>query len=123
MVYRKPKGTHKIPHKIIKNMDIKNQLRSVIQWEKPQEYQIFYKFTDKGDEIKNASKLILQPGQGCIFTHEGIIEGVFEEEGLYDLATANKPFITTVKKVLNAFESEHKVGIWFYRKADINNIR
>ena len=102
---------------------IKEQLRSVIQWEKPQEFQLFYKFTDKGDEIKNASKLILQPGQGCIFTHEGKIEGIFEEEGLYDLKTENTPFFTTMKKVLNAFESEHKVGIWLYRKADINNIR
>lgn len=102
---------------------IKEQLRSVIQWEQPQEFQIFYKFTDNGDEIKNASKLILQPGQGCIFTHEGKIEAIFDEEGLYDLKTSNTPFLTTMKKVLNAFESEHKVGLWFYRKADINNIR
>lgn len=87
------------------------------------EYQLFYKFTDKGDEIKNASKLILQPGQGCIFTHEGKIEGVFEEEGLYSLDTSNTPFWTTLTKVLSAFESEHKVGIWFYRKAHINNVR
>ena len=50
-------------------------------------------------------------------------EGVFEEEGLYDLETANKPFLTTIKKFMNAFESEHKTGIWFYRKADMVNVR
>jgi membrane protease subunit (stomatin/prohibitin family) len=102
---------------------IKNQLRSVIQWESPQEHELFYKFTENGDELKNASKLILQEGQGCIFTHEGKIEGVFDEAGLYELATNNKPFITTMKKFMNFFESEHKVGIWFYRKADMLNIR
>lgn len=98
-------------------------MRSVIQWENPREFQLFYKFTDQGDELKNASKLILHPGHGCIFTYEGKIEGVFEEEGLYDLQTANKPFLTTIRKFMNAFVSEHKTGIWFYRKADMVNIR
>ena len=107
----------------INKMDIKGQMRSVIQWEAPKEYQLFYKFTNKGDELKNASKLILQPGQGCIFTYEGKVEGVFEEEGLHELKTANKPFLTTLLKFMNAFESEHKTGIWFYRKADMVNVR
>ncbi|WP_400076860.1 SPFH domain-containing protein [Winogradskyella sp. R77965] len=104
-------------------MGIINQMRSVIQWESPKQYQLFYKFTDKGDELKNASKLILQEGQGCIFTYEGKIEGVFDEAGIYDLKTDNKPFITTLKKIMNAFVSEHKTGIWFYRKADMLNVR
>lgn len=104
-------------------MGIKNQFRSVIQWEDPQPWQLFYRFTDRGDELKNASKLILQPGQGCIVTYEGKIESVFEEEGLYELTTDNKPFITTLKKIANAFESEHKIGLWFYKKNDIPNIR
>ncbi|RPE08255.1 SPFH domain-containing protein [Chitinophaga lutea] len=102
---------------------LQNQFRSVIQWDDPREWEMFRKFTDKGDELKNASKLIIQPGQGCIFTHEGKIEGVFDEAGLYDLQTGNAPFITTLKKVLNAFESEHKTALWFFRKADTVNIR
>ncbi len=104
-------------------MNLKNQMRSVIQWENPRDFQLFYKFTDRGDELKNASKLILQPGQGCIFTYEGKVEGVFEEEGIHDLKTSNKPFWTTIKKFMNAFESEHKTGIWFYRRSDMLNIR
>jgi membrane protease subunit (stomatin/prohibitin family) len=102
---------------------LKNQFRSIVQWEEPEEFEIFRQFTDRGDELKNASRLILQPGQGCIFTYEGKIQAVFEEEGLYDLKTSNKPFITTFKNLMNAFESEHKAGLWFYRKADIVNIR
>lgn len=104
-------------------MDLTKQMRSVIQWENPKDYQLFFKFTDKGDELKNASKLILQPGQGCIFTYEGKIEGFFEEEGIYDLKTSNTPFWTTIKKFMNAFESEHKTGLWFYRKAEMLNVR
>jgi len=105
-------------------MGVINQFRSVIQWENPHPDQIFLKFTDKGDEIKNASKLILQPGQGCIVTYEGKVQEVLDEEGIYDLQSNNKPFFTTLKKILTLREaSEHVVGVWFYRKADILNMR
>ena len=105
-------------------MGVLNQFRSVIQWEDPRQNELFIKFTEKGDEIKNASKLILLPGQGCILTYEGKIEGIFDEEGMYDLKSDNKPFITTIKKFLKLQgESEHVMGIWFYRKADILNMR
>src|ERR1019366_2360037 len=102
---------------------IKNQLRTIIQWESPHPAEIFYRFTDKGDELKNASKLVLQPGQGAVFTHEGKIVGVFDQEGIYDIKTANIPFLSTLKSVMSSFESQHKVGLWFYRKADIVNVR
>lgn len=105
-------------------MGIFNQFKSIIQWEDPRKEELFIKFTAKGDEIKNASKLILQPGQGCILTYEGKIEGVFDEAGTYDLNSDNKPFITSVKKFLKLQDgSEHVMGIWFYRKADILNMR
>ena len=105
-------------------MGIINQFRSVIQWEDPRKDELFMKFTDKGDEIKNASKLVILPGQGCIITYEGKVEEVFEEEGMYDLKTDNKPFVTSIKKFLSLSDgSEHVMGIWFYRKADILNMR
>jgi membrane protease subunit (stomatin/prohibitin family) len=105
-------------------MSIFNQLKSVISWEDPKAYEIFRRFTDKGDEIKNASKLILQPGQGCMLTYEGKVVGVFDEEGIYDIQSDNKPFITSIKKYLKLHHgSEHIVGIWFFRKAEIANVR
>jgi len=100
-------------------MGLKDQLRSVIQWENPGEGDLFYRWSDRGDEIKNASKLIVGPGQGCIFVYEGKVEGVYTEEGLYELATANIPFWTTVIKLMQAFESEHKTGIYFFKKTMI----
>lgn len=105
-------------------MEIANQFRSVIQWEDPRSNQIFIKFTDRGDEIKNASKLILQEGQGCVLTYEGKVVEVIDEAGMYDLKSDNKPFITNIKKFLKLqIGSEHVMGIWFYRKADILNMR
>ena len=98
---------------------IKRQLRSVIEWKNPSTDILLSQWTDNGDEIKNASKLIVGPGQGCIFVYEGKVQSVIEEESLIDLKTANIPFWTTIKKFMQFFKSEHKVGIYFYKKSKI----
>jgi len=98
---------------------IKRQLRSVIEWDNPSADILLSKWTENGDEIKNASKLIVGPGQGCIFVYEGKVQAVIEEEGLIDLETANIPFWTTIKKFMQFFESEHKVGIYFYKQSKV----
>lgn len=100
---------------------IKSQLRSVIQWENPGPDTLFYRWSSNGDEIKNASKLIVGPGQGCIFVYEGKVEGVYTQEGMVELKTANIPFITTIMKFMQAFVSEHKVGIYFFRTTQFLN--
>lgn len=100
---------------------IKRQLRSVIEWRDPGPDLLFYQWGDNGDEIKNASKLIVNPGQGCIFVYEGKIHAVLTEPCLLELATANIPFWTTIKKTMQMFESEHKVGIYFFRTTRILN--
>lgn len=98
---------------------VRAQLRSVIEWDDPQPDDLFYRWTDNGDEIKNASKLIVKPGQGCIFVYEGKVRSVHTQEGMTDLRTANIPFWTTITKVMQSFESEHKVGIYFFRMTKI----
>lgn len=100
---------------------IKGQLRSVIQWDDCQPGELFELWSQNGDEIKNASKLIVNPGQGAIFVYEGKIQAVHLEEGLYDLKTANIPFVTTLSKYMQAFESEHKVGIYFFWRTQFLN--
>ena len=100
---------------------IRRQLRSVIQWENPSDETLFERWTDNGDEIKNASKLIIGPGQGCIFMYKGKVEAVLTEEGILDLKTDNIPFWTTVSRFMQFFESEHKVGIFFFRRAKVLN--
>lgn len=101
----------------------KKQLRSVIAWNNPDSDLLFSRWTENGDEIKNASKLIVEPGQGCVFVYEGKVQGIFTEEGMYDLATDNVPFLTTIKKVMQSFTSEHKVGIYYFRQGDFLNKR
>lgn len=98
---------------------IKRQLRSVIEWQNPDPDVLFMQWTENGDEIKNASKLIVGPGQGCIFVYEGQVKAVIEEQCLINLQTDNVPFWTTIKKFMQFFVSEHKVGIYFYRKTKI----
>ncbi len=100
---------------------ILNQLRSVISWDDPGEDELFRRWPGNGDEIKNASKLIAQPGQGCIFVHEGKVRSVLDREGMIDLETSNIPFWTTLSKAMQGFASEHKTGVWFFRKTRILN--
>jgi membrane protease subunit (stomatin/prohibitin family) len=99
------------------------QLRSVIQWDNPDPTVLFQRWTESGDEIKNASKLIVGPGQGCVFVYEGRVEAVYTEEGLFELRTANKPFFTTLTRFMQNFKSEHKVGIYFFRTAKLLNLK
>ncbi len=98
---------------------LKRQLRSVIEWEDPHPDQLFWRWSENGDEIKNASKLILGPGQGCIFVYEGQIRAVHQREGMMELHTANLPFWTTVTKSMQFFQSEHKTGIYFFARREI----
>jgi membrane protease subunit (stomatin/prohibitin family) len=102
---------------------IARQLRSVIQWENPDPSLLFECWTSDGDEIKNASKLLVGPGQGCIFVYEGRVEAVYQQEGLFELRTANIPFLTTLRKFMQSFQSEHKVGIYFFRTAKLLNLK
>jgi len=98
---------------------IKRQLRSVIEWQNPDPDALLEQWTENGDEIKNASKLIVGPGQGCIFVYQGKVKAIIEEQCLVNLETDNIPFWTTIKKFMQFFESEHKVGIYFFRKTKI----
>jgi membrane protease subunit (stomatin/prohibitin family) len=100
---------------------VKRQLRSVIEWRDPRPDMLFYQWSDNGDEIKNVSKLIVNPGQGCIFVYEGKIRSVLDKPCLLELETANIPFWTTIKKFMQSFESEHKVGIYYFRTSKVLN--
>lgn len=99
----------------------RKQLSSVIEWTNQDPNILFYKFESTKDEIKNASKLIVSPGQGCIVVYEGKVESVITEPGTFFLETDNHPFITTLLKLRQNFESEHKMRIYFFRTAELVN--
>ncbi|RZJ60137.1 MAG: SPFH domain-containing protein [Flavobacterium sp.] len=99
----------------------RSQFSQVIEWKEQQAEVLVHKFPSEKDELKNASKLIISPGQGAILVYEGKVTDVLKEEGMYDLETDNHPFITTLLKLRTYFESEHKLKIWFYRTSEVVN--
>jgi membrane protease subunit (stomatin/prohibitin family) len=102
---------------------LNRQLRSVIEWKNPSPTTLVERWSESGDEIKNASKLVVGPGQGCIFVYEGRVQNVFAQEGLFDLKTGNIPFFTTLFRVMQGFKSEHKVGLYFFKTTKLLNLK
>lgn len=98
-----------------------NQLSEVIEWKNQDPRLLWYKFPSERNEFKNSSKLILAPGQGCILVYEGKSEDLLTEPGTYNLKTDNHPFFTTLARLRQNFESEHKLYIYFFRTAAIVN--
>ncbi|WP_324679145.1 SPFH domain-containing protein [Hymenobacter sp. GOD-10R] len=96
----------------------RSQLAEVIQWDAPQLHQLLWQFPSAHDEVKNASKLLVGPGQGALLVYEGRVADVLSTEGVYSLATDNHPFVTTLRKLRTGGESEHKLKIYFYRRAE-----
>jgi len=99
----------------------RSQLSQVIEWKDQQPDVLVHKFRSENDELKNASRLIIAPGQGAILVYEGKVSDHITSEGIYDLETDNHPFITTLLKLRTNFESEHKLKIYFYRAAEVVN--
>lgn len=100
----------------------KRQLAQVIEWKNQDTNLLVYKFPSQNDEIKNASKLIVGPGQAVILIYEGKIVDHIENNGIYDLETDNHPFITSLLKLRTRFESEHKMNVYFYRTSENVNL-
>ena len=73
----------------------KGQLANVIEWDEFREDMIFWKWHN--NEIKKGSKLIIRPGQDAIFFHQGRIEGIFEDEGDYNVDSDIIPFLSSLK--------------------------
>ena len=96
----------------------RGQLAQVIQWDAPEAGLLLWKYPSANDEIKDASKLLVAPGQGALLVYEGAVVEVLNAEGLYNLTTDNHPFITTLLKLRTGLESEHKLRIYFYRRAE-----
>ncbi len=71
------------------------QGKDTIEWEEFRDDILFYKWPAK--EIKKGAKLVIRAGQKAIFFANGVIEGVFENAGSYDVATDIVPFLSTLK--------------------------
>lgn len=90
---------------------IKNQLSNVVEWADQREGQLFWKWQNQ--EIKKGSVLIIRPGQDAIFLYNGKCEGIFEEEGKYDIESQIIPFLSTLKGFKFGFNSGLRAEVLF----------
>ncbi|QGH36975.1 hypothetical protein GI584_08665 [Gracilibacillus salitolerans] len=89
----------------------RGQLANVVEWEEFRDDMIFWKWNNR--EIKKGSKLIIRPGQDAIFFDQGKIEGVFKDEGEYEVESEIVPFLSTLKGFKFGFNSGMRVEVLF----------
>jgi membrane protease subunit (stomatin/prohibitin family) len=75
------------------------QGRDTIEWQEFRDDVLFYKW--KNNEIKKGSKLIIRPGQHAIFFAGGKIEGIFKEQGTFDIDTQIVPFLSSLSGLVS----------------------
>ncbi len=88
-----------------------NQLANVVEWTEYRDDSIFHKWSN--NEIKKGSKLILRAGQDAIFMYNGKIEGIFRDEGEYNIETDIIPFLSTLKGFKFGFNSGLRAEVLF----------
>lgn len=98
-----------------------NQTRSVIEWKDASPDLLIWRWDGTNDELKNCSKLIVNPGQAAIFVYEGEIKAIHDYPGKFELKTANTPFLTTLSNIMQNFTSEHKANVYFVRITEFVN--
>ena len=89
----------------------KNQFANVVEWQEFREDMIFYKWSNQ--EIKKGSRLIIRPGQDAIFLQSGRIEGIFKDDGDYDIESEIVPFLSTLKGFKFGFNSGMRAEVLF----------
>lgn len=87
------------------------QLANVVEWEEYRDDVIFYKWNNS--EIKRGSRLIIRPGQDAIFLYNGKTEGVFRDDGNYDIESDIVPFLSTLKGFKFGFNSGMRAEVLF----------
>jgi membrane protease subunit (stomatin/prohibitin family) len=87
------------------------QFSNVVEWQEFREDMIFWKWNN--DEIKKGSKLIIRPGQDAVFLYNGKIEGIFKDEGDYDIESQIIPFLSTLKGFKFGFNSGMRAEVLF----------
>ncbi|MCI6020082.1 MAG: SPFH domain-containing protein [Clostridia bacterium] len=88
-----------------------NQLANVVEWEEYRDDVIFWKWTNR--EIKKGSKLVIRPGQDAIFMYNGKVEGIFTDEGSFDIESDIIPFLSTLKGFKFGFNSGMRAEVLF----------
>ena len=95
------------------------QFANVIEWSEYRDDVIFWKWTN--NEIKKDSRLIVHQGQDAIFLYNGRIEGIFTDEGSYEIESQIIPFLSTLKGFKFGFNSGLRAEVLFVNTKIFNN--
>lgn len=87
------------------------QFSNVVEWQEFRDDMVFYKWNN--DEIKKGSRLIIRPGQDAVFLFNGKMEGIFKDEGDYDIESQIIPFLSTLKGFKFGFNSGMRAEVLF----------
>ena len=96
---------------------LKNQFSSLVEWNESDEGVIFSRWP--GQEIKKGSRLIIRPGQDAVFLYNGRVEGIFEEDGDYDIESDILPFLTTLKSFRFGFNTPLRAEVLFINTKEL----
>lgn len=94
-----------------------NQLANVIELEEFRDDILFWKWNNK--EIKKGSRLVIRPGQDAIFLYNGKVEGIFRDEGNFEMESEIIPFLSTLKGFKFGFNSGIRAEILFINTKEI----
>ena len=87
------------------------QFANVVEWEEYRDDVIFFKWNNR--EIKRGSRLIIKPGQDAVFLYNGVVEGIFRDEGSFDIESQIIPFLSTLKGFKFGFNSGIRAEVLF----------
>ena len=96
---------------------LKNQFSNLVEWNESDEGVIFYRWP--GQEIKKGSRLIIRPGQDAVFLYNGRVEGIFEEDGDYDIESDIIPFLTTLRSFRFGFNTPLRAEVLFINTKEL----
>lgn len=94
-----------------------NQFQNVVEWQEYDDRLIFHKWHN--DEIKKGSRLVIRPAQDAIFLFNGKIEGIFTDEGSYDIESQIIPFLSTLKGFRFGFNSGMRAEVLFVNTKEL----
>lgn len=94
-----------------------NQFANVVEWQEYRDDMLFWKWSNR--EIKKGSRLVIRPGQDAIFLYNGRVEGIFTEEGSFDVESEIVPFLSSLKGFKFGFNSGIRAEVLFINTKEV----
>ncbi len=93
------------------------QWADVIEWKEYRDDVLFWIW--RNSEIKKGSRLVIKPGQDAVFLYNGRIEGVFTDEGSFEVASDIIPFLSSLKGFKFGFNSGLRAEVMFVNTKEL----